>query len=79
MWRARALDVGETDRVFHQVERHLDHLTVVVPMAEIEDLLVGYQQQVTGVHRTWICLFQHMAQVIVCYSEVHGEASGDAP
>jgi hypothetical protein len=79
MQRARALYFGKTNRVFRQVERHLDHLTVVVLMAEIEDLSVGYQQQVTRVPRTWICLFRCVAQAVACYSEVHGEASGDDP
>ena len=41
MQRARALDVGEIDRVFCQVERHLDRLTTAVPMAEIKDLPVA--------------------------------------
>ena len=68
-------DVGP----MHLDERHLDHLTTVVPMAEIEDLPVAYQQQVTGVPRTWIHLFRRVAQAILCYSEVHGEALGDAP
>lgn len=52
MQRARALDTGETNRVFRQVERHLDRLTAPMPMAEIEDLPVGYQRQVTRVLRT---------------------------
>jgi hypothetical protein len=54
MQRARAPDSTETDRVFHQVERHLDRITAAVPMAEIKDLPVAYQHQVTGVPRTWI-------------------------
>ena len=44
MRRARAPNASETNIVFHQVERHLDRLTIVVPMAEIEDLPVGYQR-----------------------------------
>ena len=52
MWRARALDATETNRVFRQVERHLDRLTAAVLMAKIEDLLVAYQCQVTGLPRT---------------------------
>ena len=79
MWRARDPDAGETDRVFRQVERHLDHLTTAMPMAEIEDLPVAYQRQVTGVPRTWIRLFQRVAQPVICYSGGHGEASRDAP
>lgn len=79
MRRSRAPNSSETDQVFHQVERHLDRLTTVVPMTEIEDLLVAYQRQVTGVPRTWIRLFWRVAQVVLCYSEVQGEASGDAP
>ena len=79
MQRARTLDTTETDTVFLQVERHLNRLTASVPMAEIEDLPVSYQCQVTGVPRTWICLFRQVAQAILCYSEVHGEAPGDAP
>jgi len=71
--------VTETDRVFRQVERHLDRLTAPVFMVEIEDLPVGYQQQVTEVSRTWICLFQQVAHVVLCYSEVHGEVAGDSP
>ena len=43
MRRSRVPDARETDRVLHQVERHLDRLTTVVPMVEIEDLLVAYQ------------------------------------
>ena len=72
-------EVGETERVLRQVERHLDRLTNVVPMAEIEDLPVAYQRQVTRVPRTWIHLFWCVAQAALCYREVHGEASGDAP
>ena len=79
MWRSRFPDVGEADRVLHQVERHLDRLTTAVPPAEIEDLPVAYQWQVTGVPRTWIRLFLRVAQAALCYREVHGEASGDAP
>lgn len=79
MQQSRVPDAGEVDGVLHQVERNLDHLTTVVPMAEIEDLPVAYQQQVTGVPRTWIHLFQHVAQATLCYREVHREASGDAP
>ena len=79
MWQSRVLDVGETDRVLRQVERHLDHLTTIVPMAKIKDLLVAYQWQVTRLPRTWIHLFRHVAQAALCYKEVHGEASGDAP
>ena len=41
---ARTLDVGEANRVFHQVERHLDLLTTIMSMAEIEDLPVAYQR-----------------------------------
>ena len=52
MRRARAPYAGETDQVFRKVERHLDRLTTTVPMAEIEDLPVAYQRQVTGVPRT---------------------------
>ena len=79
MRQARALDVGETNRVFCQVERHLNCLTTTMSMAEIEDLPVAYQQQVTGVPRMWIRMFRCVAKVVLCYSEVHGEASGDAP
>ena len=79
MRRSRVPDAGEADRVLHQVERHLDRLTTIVPMAEIEDLPVAYQQQVTGVPRTWIRLFRRVAQAALCYREIHGEASGDAP
>ena len=79
MQRARASDMTETDRVFREVERHLDRLTAPVPMAEIEDLPVAYQRQVTGVPMTWICLFQRVAQTVLSYTEVHGEAPRDAP
>ena len=79
MRRARAPDATETDQVFHQVERHLDRLTVAVPMAEIKDLPVAYQRQVTGVPMTWIHLFQCVAQDVLSYTEVHGEAHVDAP
>lgn len=79
MWRSRVPDAGEADRVLRQVERHLDRLITVVPPAEIEDLPVAYQRQVTRVPRTWIRLFRHVAQAALCYRQVHGEASGDAP
>ena len=42
MRRSRVPDAREADWVLHQVERHLDHLTTIVPMAEIEDLPVAY-------------------------------------
>ena len=61
MRRSKVPDVRETDWVLRQVERHLDRLTTVVPMAEIEDLPVAYQLQVTGVPRTWIRLFRCVA------------------
>ena len=79
MWRARVPDAGESERVLRQVERHLNRLTFAIPMAEIEDLPVAYQRQVTGVPRNWIHLFRCVAQATLCYREVHGEASGDAP
>ena len=79
MRQARAPNAGETNQVFHQVQRHLDHLTTAMLMAEIEDLPVAYQRHVIGVPRTWIRLFRRVAQVVLCYSEVHGEALGDAP
>ena len=44
MRRDREPDATEIDRVFHQMERHLDRFTTTVPMAEIEDLLVDYQR-----------------------------------
>ena len=76
---AREPDATETDRVFCQVERHLDKLTTTIPMVDIEDLPVAYQRQVTGVPMTWIRLFQHVPQVVLSYTEVHGEAHVDAP
>ena len=79
MRRSRVPDAGESEWVLRQVERQLDRLTTAIPMAEIEDLPVAYQRQVTGVPKTWICLFRHVAQAALCYREVHGEASGDAP
>ena len=60
-----------------QVERHLDRLTTAIPMAEIEDIPMAYQRQVTGVPRTWIRLFRCVAHAAICYREVHGEPSGD--
>lgn len=42
MWLYRVPDAGETDRVFRQVERHLDRLTTIVSMVEVEDLPVAY-------------------------------------
>ena len=79
MRRSRVLDAGEADRVLRQVERHLDRLTTAISPAEIEDLPVAYQRQVIRVPRTWIRLFRRVAQATLCYKEVHGEASGDAP
>jgi hypothetical protein len=79
MRRSRVPDAGEVNRVLHQVERHLDRLTIAIPSAKIEDLSVVYQRQVTRVPRTWIRLFRRVAQATLCYREVHGEPSGDAP
>ena len=79
MWRAKVPDATESERVLHQVERHLDRLTFAILMAKIEDILVAYQRQVTGVPRTWIHLFWRVAQAALCYREVYGEPSGDAP
>ena len=79
MRQSRVLDAGESERVLRQVERHLDRLTFAIPMAEIEDIPVVYQRQVIGVPRTWIRLFRRVAQATLCYREVHGEPSGDAP
>ena len=79
MRRARVPVARESERVLHQVERHLDRLTFAIPMAEIEDIPMAYQRQVTGVLRTWIRLFQRVAQAALCYREVHGEPSGDVP
>ena len=66
MWRARVPDAAESERVLRQVERHLDRLTFAILMAKIEDILVAYQRQVTGVPRTWIYLFQRVAQATLC-------------
>jgi hypothetical protein len=54
MRRARVPNAGESERVLHQVERHLDRLTYAIPMAEIKDIPLAYQRQVTRVLRTWI-------------------------
>ena len=72
MRRAKVPDAAESERVLRQVERHLDRLTFAIPMAEIEDIPVVYQRQVTGAPRTWIRLFRRVAQAALCYREVHG-------
>ena len=79
MRRARVPDAAESERVLRQVERHLDRLTAAILMAEIEDIPVADQRQVTGVPRTWVHLFRRVAQAALCYREAHGEPAGDAP
>jgi hypothetical protein len=44
----------EVDRVLRRVERNINALTHVVPMAEIKDLPVAMQPHVVGVTWTWV-------------------------
>jgi hypothetical protein len=58
------LPFGEAERVLRQFEQNFTSVTCTIPMAEIEDLPLAMQPHVVGAPRTWVRLFQHLANVV---------------
>jgi hypothetical protein len=61
----------EAKRVLRQVERNFIVLTRMVPMEKIEDLPPSMQPHVVEAPRTWVRLFQHLANVVDQYNRTH--------
>jgi hypothetical protein len=62
---------GDAERVLQNVQGNLSRLTHMIPMVQVEDLPEVMQRQVVGVPRAWVRLFRHLANVVVCYHDMH--------
>jgi hypothetical protein len=51
--------------------RNLEALTCSILMGTIDDLPIGMQHHVVGVPQTWVCLFWHLANDVLCYDRAH--------
>jgi hypothetical protein len=65
------LPAEEAERVLRQVEWNFTALTLIVLMAEIEDLSPSMQPHVVGAPQTWVRLFRHLAHDVDSYNRAH--------
>ena len=69
--RAGARFVQRGDDPIGELEENLERLTLDIPDASIDDLLMRYQRHTTGVPGHFSCLLRRVVQAIICYHEHH--------
>jgi hypothetical protein len=53
------------------VQGNLSRLKHKIPMVQVEDILEAMQQKVVGVPHALVQLFRCLANVVVCYHDMH--------
>ena len=54
-----------------ELEENLERLTLDIPNASIDDLLMCYQRHIAGVRGLFSCLLRRAVRAIMCYHEHH--------
>ena len=63
--------IPQGDDVIGELEEKLERLTLDIPNASIDDLLLRYQRPTTGVPSLFSRLLHRVAQAVMCYHENH--------
>ena len=69
--RARAHFLPLGDDIIGEMEENLESLTLDIPDANIDDLLMRYQRSTTGVPGQFTRLLCIVARAVMCYHEHH--------
>ena len=69
--RARAHFVPQGDDITGELEENLERLTLDIPDADIDDLLMRYQRSIAGVLGRFSRLLRRVARAVMCYHEHH--------
>ena len=67
--RVEACFVPQGDDITGELEENLERLTLDIPDAAIDDLLMRYQRSIAGVPGRFSRLLRRVARVVMCYHQ----------